>query len=352
MRTVLFLSTLLVLSICSRARLNSFGGILDKLVQLNQEIGTPLTDIAARINEIKNSQNDARESIERYHAAFESKFELTSQFSADFINKLKNAVLAAQARIDQAIKDNEKLENEQMKYGEQIEIAQQNLNEVEDQIKKALDTLKSIEIGAESKKAVIKVLLDIIQNELNSTEPSTNESKSSAGSSFIQLSKFNEKAHELKSLLRTDDSKYSPLLSTLLTLVEKQGLDHDVLKNTENVLNDLGADLEQFRQKQVNDQRNNIDTLKEKAIGYTEQLKILAGLLIANKNQMLDNKNAQDASKREIGSLNAEIERKTKEHEHYSKIWELHKNRKERLECQFRNANDNMEDLVSQMLDK
>jgi len=131
---------------------------------------------------------------------------------------------------------------------EGIKEAQTNGKKTEDNLARVRKEMTDIVIQyhagvaeADAKLMVVKQLRDIIEDELiNPT----------GGKSFIQISKFNEKLKDLKTLIeKSGDRFYTPIIQTLVQLASEQNFsDQKILQTILKNLNALEASLKKFKE--------------------------------------------------------------------------------------------------------
>jgi hypothetical protein len=86
------------------------------------------------------------------------------------------------------------------------------------------------------------------------------------------------------------------------------------------VLQTLEANLLAFRRKQEGNDKENINDLKKLAVEKVKQIKDLAEMIANNESSISDNLNLTTAAKKDVASLQKEIDRKGGEVDYFSKI--------------------------------
>jgi chromosome segregation ATPase len=183
-----------------------------------------------------------------------------------------------------------------------------------------LDNFRLYTIGSNQKLNTIKILRQIISDHLLQLK---NVADNNGNTSFLQMTEFNSKARELKTLLsKSNDNKYTPLFTTLLSIAETK-VNQDVLKQLDNVLEHLLSSIDELQRNEEARSKKDIETLKEAAHIKKDQTNTLAKLIANNRAKLEENNLIVSDNKKKIESLKEEINRKNEE---YNKIqWLIQK---------------------------
>lgn len=312
-KSVLFLVTLVLFAFCSSSKSSSYTGIIQKLVQLNQVAGTDIASIVNLVNQIEAGALYTKDLTNGYFDDFQTKCNQGKQLLENFIQKLENDQIAAQARANQAQSENGAIEDELQTYGEKVANAQASIEAIGKEIEEDVAQISTYGVEAEKKLNVIKVLKDIIVDELQ---------KPTEGNAFIQLKTFTSKFKELKTLLTSSkDNKFNPILTSLIALTESRGFtDQTVLQKILDVLNEIENNLRAFRKNQEESQKALIEEKKAQAKYLGEEfLSIVASANAAKAKKDNNDSIAQDAES-DIEGFQKEIARKQNELDNFGKL--------------------------------
>jgi len=225
----------------------------------------------------------------------------------NFIGKLEGDILASHTACNKATAENIRLKKERDQHGADIHKAQADLKALQDMAHKEVKEFKEFGAEAEHKLVIIKALRDIITDELLGEQKGRH--------SFVQLQTFNDKLHELKTLLEnSNDVMYAPLVATLLSLSEGRGFsDQKILGQILTALNNLEKNLLAFRKKQDDSLKKNLLTLKASMGEKLNQIKTLAKMIAQANSNIQDNDTICATANRDVKSINNERDRKAKE---------------------------------------
>lgn len=312
-KTVFFLVSLIVIAFSSSSKAVSFDGIMNKLIELNKAAGKDNGSISLLVAKVNSATEQANEKFDRFISNLVEKCRSGDSIQSAYLSKIQGDILEARAAANKAETDNKTKENEKVQYGRDLAAGQKQLSELKAQIAKAYENYRNFGIEAEQKLVVIKVLQDIITDEL--------VAKNRKGKSFIQVETFNDKVRELQAMLANADDSMSPLVSTLLTMAESRGFsDQGTLSKILAVLGKLHASVSAFRKRQETDGMKAINNLKIQAKQKVIQIRTIAKLLKEVKSQITENRTIIETSARNVKLFEKNSIRKTSEHQYWKKI--------------------------------
>jgi hypothetical protein len=312
-KTVFFLVSLIVIAFSSSSKAVSFDGIMNKLIEMNEAAGKDKNQISLLIAKVNSATDQANEKFDKFIKNLVKKCQAGNRLQSAYISKIQADILEAKANSHKAEADNKTKENEKVQYGRDLAAAQKQLTGLKDQITKAYEQYRDFGIEAEQKLVVIKTLKDIITDELIA--------KHKKGQSFVQVETFNDKVRELQAMLKNAEDSMSPLVSTLLEMVESRGFsDKNTLSKILTVLNKLQASVSAFRRRQETDGKKNIENLKTQAKQKLIQVRTIAKLLKEVKSQIEENTTIIATSARNVKVFEKHQIRKTAEHQYWKKI--------------------------------
>jgi len=282
-------------------------------MQIQQDLELPTTEIATRIAPIQQALEDTAAKFSDFYNAQATSCNSGKSQMSDFIGKLQNDKVAIGAEENKYHTEFESrgaaLESEQSS----LRAYQAELHEIEEEIKKEIENLRIYGIEAEEKLVLLKYLRDIIIDELM---------KEPAAQSFIQLKVFNDKMRQLKVLLeKSHDSKYAPLVTSLLTVLETRGFsDQGILQNILNVLSKLQENLLAFREKQESNGKQNIENIKERGKNKVIDIKQTAHHIAESRSIVANAEHQIRRLGKEQELLDHEIQRKNHELSFWSEL--------------------------------
>jgi predicted nucleic acid-binding Zn-ribbon protein len=232
-----------LISFCSSStNKDKFSSILQQFVELNEEIGAQKEDLGVIIAQVKNTLSTGA----KQYASF---FSTVETHCASAVAKLNGAIKGLDSSANEAKSQLNNWNKNLAAATKDTKDAQANLVKGRAQLKALRKRISKIAMDyrvyateADKKQMVVKILRDIITDELFNKGPRA----------LVQLNKFQEKLVELKGLLNNNsDSLYSPIISVLLDLATEQNFsDQGVLKKILTNLNNLSKALKDFRIKQ------------------------------------------------------------------------------------------------------
>jgi septal ring factor EnvC (AmiA/AmiB activator) len=229
--------------------------ILNQFVELNNAMGVQKEDVGVIIANVRNTLRSGARSYKTFFSAVETQ-------CASALSKVKAGINNSQQNINDALSNINNWKKNAAAAKSDVKDAQANIAKGRSQLsglrarisKQAID-YKVYAVEADKKLNVVKVLRDIISDELLNRTPGA----------LVQVNKFHEKLNELKNLLNNNsDSLYSPMISVLLDLATEQNFsDQSVLRKILQNLNNLDRALRDFRAKQEAGLNSEIASLRK-----------------------------------------------------------------------------------------
>jgi len=241
--------------------------IVTDFAELSEALGNQREDTGVLMANVKNA-------IERQRKNARTHWRLLSTHCASASAKLQTSV----KNLDTATTDSR---NELNKWRAAARNAQREVKEsrvnivksrkqyqnLKKQLGKVLLDYKVVAEETDQKLHVVKLLRDIISDELLNHAPG----------SFVQVNKFQQKLNELKGMLNNNnDSLYAPIVSVLLDLATEQNFANQaVLRQILTNINALDKRLREFSKKEeagldsaTNSLRGGMRTAREKVLEY------------------------------------------------------------------------------------
>jgi len=186
------------------------------------------------------------------------------------------------------------------------------LGQLRSRISKLLLDYQVYATESDKKLNVVKVLRDIITDELLNRSPSA----------LVQVNKFQEKLAELKSLLNNNsDSLYSPMIGVLLDLATEQNFsDQTVLRKILQNLNNLDAALRNFRTKQESSLNTEVGSLRKQTRNVKSRIRAYHRMKQQAYSKVLDATNYINFYRHEQTHFTSEQGRQTNELNLFEKL--------------------------------
>jgi len=301
----------------SSAYKDKFPSILQQFVELNEAMGTDKkTDVAVHVAKIVTAVKASK------------------KHSADFFRTVESHCASAVALIKNAIKEltasTNDAKNELNKWTKNLASAVSDVKDAKSNIVKARAQLKALRkrvskvsmdyrvyaTEADKKLAVVKVLRDIITDELYNKAPG-----------LVQVTKFQQKLSELKELLNNDhDSLYSPIVSVLLDLATEQNFsDQGVLKKILQNLDNLRKALKEFRTKQEKSLDSELKNLRAQIKNTRQRIRAYRRMRAQSNSKRIDASHYINFYNHEITHFAAESGRKNTELVLFTKLCDFEK---------------------------
>jgi len=226
---------------------SSLDFIVNELVELNMDAGTPQEKILSLLGNILKSTDTGEHIAKKVFTGIQDRCTRGQDKLTSFAKKIKADILRDQSKMSDSDDKIKKIRKTYDKLKKQIKEAGESVGKLIKRFKKEVSEFKSYQIEASEKLDVIKRLKDIILDEL------VNGSKPGA---FIQVDKFQSTVNELQTKMKNMDSQglFTPLLSTLVTLASEGNFTNQkILRKILGLLNKIKNNLESFSKKHEKD---------------------------------------------------------------------------------------------------
>jgi len=242
MKNVIYFLSLILIACCFCSASDDYKNIMHQFVELNEAMGKPKEDVGLLFAKVKGVLEKQKKSHGNFFRTLETHCASGLKLLGDAIKANANAVTEAssslntwKANLGSATKDRKDARAE-------IAKARVQLKGLRKRVSKVTMDYRVFASEADKKLTVVKVLRDIITDELFNRVPGA----------LVQVNKFTQKLSELKDMLNNNsDSLYSPIISVLLDLATEQNFaDQGILKKILENLRNLDKALKDFRVKQ------------------------------------------------------------------------------------------------------
>jgi len=292
---------------------DKFPSILQQFVELNEAMGA-------------DKQVDAGVTIAQVRSAVQA----GKKQAADFFRTIETHCASALASIKNSIKELTTSSNDAKdqlnKWKVHLTTATRDAKDAQENIVKARTQMKGLRkrvsklamdyrvyaSEADKKLNVVKILRDIITDELYNRGPRA----------LVQINKFQQKLSELKELLNNNsDSLYSPIVSVLLDLATEQNFaDQGVLKKILQNLNNLDKALKDFRAKQEKSLDAEIKTVRAQIKNTRQRIRAYRRMRAQSNSKRIDATHYINFYTHEINHFTAETGRKQNELNLFTKL--------------------------------
>jgi chromosome segregation ATPase len=216
-------------------------------------MGVPKEDVGVILANVKNQLNKSKHTHESFFRSITTQCASAVAKINSRITSLTNSITDATNSLNTWKKNQGAAIKERKDAQSQMNSARAQLKKLRAQVSKLIMDYKVYAAEADKKIHVVKILRDIINDELYNRLPK-----------LVQVNKFQQKLAELKGLLNNNnDSLYAPIISVLLDLATEQNFaDQGVLKKILTNLNNLDKSLKDFRAKQEKSLTDGMKALK------------------------------------------------------------------------------------------
>jgi hypothetical protein len=304
---------LLYITLVSCSTSNLYAEILNDFVELNSEVGNGSEDLGVHLANVRNIIQSQEKSNNNFFQGLHSTCTSGAAKINEFLAKLTNDINESTNALNNWRKDQEKA-NVDIKSSEgSLKANAQKITENGKRLKNLAEDFKLAATETDQKITVVKMLRDIITDELLNTK---------RPGSFLQLSKFQEKLNELKGMLNNDnDSLYSPIVSVLLELASEQNFsDQGILKKILDNINNLDKSLHEFRQRKEAELKSGEKSLRDEETNLQNIRKAYRNMKAQAMSKRIDAQHYLQFFTNEIAHFNAEKKRKEDERDLFAKI--------------------------------
>jgi chromosome segregation ATPase len=281
-------------------------------------MGVQREDVGVIIASVRNTIDQGAKSYKTFSRTLESQ-------CASGVSKIKSSITSLTNSINEAVTNINNWQKNLNAAQSDVKDAQANivkgrtqLGQLRSRISKLLLDYQVYASESDKKLNVVKVLRDIITDELLNRSPSA----------LVQVNKFQEKLAELKSLLNNhSDSLYSPMVGVLLDLATSQNFsDQAVLRKILQNLNNLDAALRNFRNKQESSLNSEVASLKKQTSNVKSRIRAYHRMKQQSYSKVLDATNYINFYRQEQNHFNAELGRQNDELNLFTKLCSFERN--------------------------
>jgi len=281
-------------------------------------MGVQKEDVGVIIASVRNTIDQGAKSYKTFSRSLETQ-------CASAVSKLSSSISTLQSNINDAVSNinnwTKNLEAAQTDVKDaQLNISKgkTQLGQLQNRVSKLLLDYKVYATEADKKLNVVKVLRDIITDELLNRSPGA----------LVQVNKFQQKLAELKSLLNNNsDSLYSPMIGVLLDLATEQNFsDQAVLRKILQNLKNLDAALRNFRAKQEAALNSEIKSIRKQIRNVKQRIRAYHRMKQQAYSKVIDATNYINFYKHEKEHFTAEQSRQTDELNLFKKLCTFERN--------------------------
>jgi phage shock protein A len=285
---------------------------------LNEAVGNQKEDIGVMLANVKNTLEKGRKQHEEHFRTLSNHCATANSKIQASIVKLTQATTDSQNTLNQWKSSIAQATKERKDATDNIKTAKGQLKAFQKRVDKLLLDYKVVAEEADQKLNVVKLLRDIITDELLNRSPG----------SFVQLSKFQQKLNELKGMLNNNnDSLYAPIVTVLLDLATEQNFSNQgVLKKILENLTSLNASLTNFRSKQEDGLKKEEKNLHGQMKNTMDRINAYSKMRAQATSKGLDANHYIKFYTHEITHFNAEKARKLEEQRMFGKLCDYEKN--------------------------
>jgi len=294
--------SLILIASCSCSAGKDYQNIIHQFVELNTEMGVPKEDVGVLIANVKATLTRSKKAHENFFRTMETQCTSALALIDKEIKSHSDSVADATNQINTWAKNLSKATADRKDATANIKKARVQLKDLKKKVSKAVLNYRVFAEEADKKLNVVKILRDIINDELYNRAPG-----------LVQVTKFTQKLAELKEMLNNDtDSLYSPIVSVLLDLATEQNFsDQSTLKKILTNLNNLDKALREFRTKQEKGLDEEIKTLRKEIKNIRQRIRAYRRMRHQASSKAIDANHYIAYFKHEVAHFTAEKNRMT-----------------------------------------
>jgi chromosome segregation ATPase len=285
--------------------------------------------------QIRNAWDNQKKANTEFHRTLTTHCTAAHAKIQGSITKLTQAITDAQNNMNTHKQSLEKSNKAVKEAAENIQKARTAYKGLNQRLDKTLLDYKVVAQEADQKLNVVKLLRDIISDELLNDKPGN----------FVQLNKFQEKLNELKGMLNNNnDSIYAPIVSVLLDLATEQNFaNQGVLKQILQNLNNLDKALREFRKKQEAGLDSEVKSIRAQMKNTVDRIQAYSRMRAQSRSKSLDSTHYIRFYSHEIEHFNAEKGRKGEEQKMLTKLCDYHHKTRKGVERRAKNFWDRVQ---------
>lgn len=346
-KTVLFIILLYLCSYVLTIKQKTLGKVISNFAELNRAVGSGIEEVNALLYTLGTQMQYNFEQQEKFHNIVEGHCDQGGNLVSSYLKNLQSDLQMVNSTVFKASEDNKKAKEDLVRLDKELKESQLEINSIRTRIDRAVINYKTYGVEAEEKLVAIKSVRDIITDELLAEQPEQPEQPS-----FVQLrsQEFLFKVHNLKNLLHSKISHFSPMLISLLEIAEKKSFsERNILIQVLNLLKKLEQNISEFRAKQESGGKEMIERLKRSLDSAKESVKSILQIQSQTKSSYIENEQIKVNSVTEMERINDTIERKTKELEYWNNLCELQHKLKEESKSFNEMASDKIDKLIANL---
>jgi len=320
--------SLILIASCYCSANTDYKNVLHQFVELNDQMGTPKESVGVLIANVQSALDKSAKAskgffrtVETHCASALGHLNTAIKNNADAITSATSNLNTWKDNLAVATKDRKDARSEIVKARVQKKALRKRITKL------AMD-YRVYATEADRKLTVIKVLRDIISDELYNKAP---------GASLVQINKFQGKLNELKELLNNNsDSLYSPIVTVLLDLATEQNFaDQGVLKKILQNLTNLDKALKDFREKQEKSLDAEIETVKKQVKNVRQRIRAYRRMANQAASKEIDARHYIAFYQHEIQHFTSEKDRITDAKNMFTKLCDFEKSVHKRAKAAF-----------------
>jgi hypothetical protein len=317
MKNVIYFLSLILIACCYCSAKNDYENIIHQFVELNESMGAAKEDVGVMLANVKATLDKSKKAaanffrtIETHCASGVARLNAAIKANTDAVTDATSNVNTWGKNLAAAVKDRKDAKSEIAKGRAQLKGLRKRI------AKLAMDYRVFAE-EADKKLTVVKVLRDIITDELFNRAPGA----------LVQVNKFQQKLSELKEMLNNNsDSLYSPIISVLLDLATEQNFaDQGILRKILDNLKNLHKALVDFRTKQEKSLDAEMVTLKKQIKNVKHRIRAYRRMSHQAASKAIDARHYIAFYKHEIAHFTAEAGRMGKAKSFFVKLCDFEK---------------------------
>jgi len=310
--------SLILISSCFCSATKDYNNIIHQFVELNEAMGVPKEDVGVMIAGVTSALNKSKKA----HTSF---FRDIETQCASGLAMIKAGIKAADDSTKDATVQKNNWTSNLAKSAADKKDAAANIKKARGELKAARKRVSKLAMDyrvlaeeADKKLNVVKVLRDIINDELFNRAPGA----------LVQVNKFQSKLAELKEMLNNNsDSLYSPIISVLLDLATEQNFsDQGILRKILDNLKNLDAALRKFRADQEKGLDSEIATVRKQIKNIKQRIRAYRRMSHQASSKAIDARHYIAYYTHEIAHFTAEKNRLTAASNFFTKLCDFQKN--------------------------
>jgi len=311
------LSLIMIACVLSSAT-NDYKNVIHQFVELNEAMGKSKEDTGLQIAKVKGVLGKEKEAATKFFRALETQCTSGVAKLNEAIKANTDAITEATSQLNNWKKNLVSATKDTKDAGVEIKKPRGSLKVLRKRVAKLTMDYRVFAAEADKKQNVVKVLRDIISDELINRAPGA----------LVQVNKFQQKLGELKEMLNSSsDSLYSPIISVLLDLATEQNFaDQGILKKILENLRNLDKALKDFRTKQEKGLDAELLNLKKQIKNVKQRIRAYRRMSHQSSSKAIDAKHYIVFYTNEVKHFSAEQKRMETAKVFFNKLCTFEKN--------------------------